>query len=185
MRVIQTALPGVLIVEPRIFEDSRGYFYESYNRREYSAQGITDSFVQDNHSRSIRGTIRGLHYQAPPGQAKLVRVVSGEVFDVAVDIRQGAPTYGQWVGIVLSAENRRQLYVPVGFAHGFCVMSDAADFLYKVTQYYSPEHERGIAWNDPDLAIEWPTDRPILSGRDQSHPKLAHTARDYAYGLSP
>jgi len=181
MRVIQTRLPGVLIIEPRVFEDVRGHFYESYNHREYAAHGVSEVFVQDNHSRSRRGTVRGLHYQIAPGQAKLVRVAVGEVFDVSVDIRHGSPTFGQWVGVVLSAENRRQVYVPVGFAHGFCVISDWADFLYKCSSYYDPEAERGIAWDDPDLSISWPTRSPLLSERDRHHPRLSEADRDYVY----
>jgi dTDP-4-dehydrorhamnose 3,5-epimerase len=142
--------------------------------------GIGDVFVQDNHSRSTRGVLRGLHYQMPPaGQAKLVRVVLGEVWDVAVDIRHGSPTFGRWVGVTLSAENRRQLYVPVGFAHGFCVISEVAEFLYKASSYYAPDLERGIAWDDPDLAIPWPVAGPTLSARDRSHPRLADAAHDY------
>lgn len=183
MRVIPTELPGVLIIEPRVFEDNRGFFFESYNAREFAQYGITDVFVQDNHSRSVRHTLRGLHYQAPPGQAKLVRVVHGEVFDVAVDVRWGSPTFGRWVSVILSAENKRQLYIPVGFAHGFCVLSESADFVYKVTSYYSPADERGIAWDDPDLAIPWPTDEPILSERDKHHPRLAEAPREYIYRL--
>lgn len=182
MQVIETKLPGVLIVEPDLYGDSRGFFYESYNYRGYAEQGIADKFVQDNHSRSMRGVLRGLHYQALPGQAKLVRVVLGQVYDVAVDIRWASPTFGQWVGVVLSAENRRQLYIPVGYAHGFCVTSDVAEFLYKVSSYYSPKHERGIAWDDPDLAIEWPARCPTLSERDRHHPRLAEANRDYVYG---
>ncbi|MCD6519118.1 MAG: dTDP-4-dehydrorhamnose 3,5-epimerase [Anaerolineae bacterium] len=181
MQVIETKLPGVLIIEPRVFEDRRGFFYESYNYREYAQRGIRDVFVQDNHSRSVKGVLRGLHYQAPPGQAKLVRVVVGEVFDVVVDIRWGSPTYGQWLGVWLSAENRRQLYIPVGFAHGFCVTSEVAEFLYKVSNYYSPPDERGIAWDDPDLGIEWPITEPILSDRDQHHPRLKDAPREFFY----
>ncbi|HHX63303.1 MAG TPA: dTDP-4-dehydrorhamnose 3,5-epimerase [Chloroflexi bacterium] len=182
MKVIETRLPGVLIVEPDVFGDNRGFFLESYSYRKYAEQGISDQFVQDNHSRSTRGVLRGLHYQSSPGQAKLVRVVTGGVYDVAVDIRHGSPTFGQWVGVTLSAENHRQLYIPVGFAHGFCVLSDVADFLYKVTSYYAPELERGIAWDDPDLAIDWPVDEPILSARDREHPRLIDAPRDYVYG---
>ena len=181
MRVIATELPGVLIVEPQVFEDQRGFFFESYNLARYAEHGIDVAFVQDNHSRSARGALRGLHYQAPPGQAKLVRVVAGEVFDVAVDIRWGSPTYGRWVGVTLSAENHRQLYVPAGFAHGFCVTSESADFLYKVTSYYAPAEERGIAWDDPALAIEWPVQDPVLSDRDRHHPYLADAPREYLY----
>jgi len=182
VRVIETKLPGVLIVEPEVHQDQRGFFLESYSQRRYEAQGITPRFVQDNHSRSARNTLRGLHYQTPPGQAKLVRVVVGEVFDVAVDIRFGSPTFGQWVGVTLSAENKRQLYIPVGFAHGFCVTSESAEFLYKVSSYYDPSAERGLAWNDPALAIAWPTSEPILSERDRHHPTLAQIKRDFVYG---
>ena len=184
MRVIETKLPGVLIIEPQVHEDKRGFFYESYNYREYTAQGIKDVFVQDNHSFSVRNTLRGLHYQAAPGQAKLVRVAVGEVCDVTVDIRWGSPTFGQWVGTVLSAENRRQIYIPVGFAHGYCVTSDSAEFLYKCSSYYSPPDERGIAWDDPDLAIQWPIRTPILSERDRRHPRLAQAGRNYTYPSS-
>ncbi len=181
MRVIETKLPGVAIVESTVFEDARGFFMESYNQRVYTEHGISDLFVQDNHSRSVRGTLRGLHYQAGVGQAKLVRVVVGAVYDVTVDVRWGSPTFGQWVSVELSAENRRQLYIPVGYAHGFCVISDVADFLYKVTSYYSPPDERGIAWDDPDLAIDWPIAAPILSERDRHHPRLAEAGRDFVY----
>lgn len=181
MQVIPTELPGVLIIEPRVFVDNRGFFLESYNAREFARHGIHDVFVQDNHSRSVRHTLRGLHYQAPPGQVKLVRVVQGEVFDVAVDVRWGSPTFGRWVGVTLSAENRRQLYIPAGFAHGFCVTSESADFVYKVTSYYAPADERGIAWDDPVLGITWPTTTPVLSARDREHPRLADAPREYIY----
>lgn len=182
MRVIQTTLPGVLIVEPDVFEDARGFFFESYSQKKYAEYGITDTFVQDNHSLSVRGTLRGLHYQTAPGQAKLVRVARGSVLDVAVDIRWGSPTFGQWVGVELSAENKRQLYIPVGFAHGFCVTSEIAEFLYKCSSYYAPQLERGIAWDDPDLAIAWPVPDPVLSDRDRRHPRLRDAARDWVYG---
>jgi dTDP-4-dehydrorhamnose 3,5-epimerase len=181
MQVIETALPGVLIVEPSVFGDSRGFFYESYSYQRYVEHGITVEFVQDNHSRSVRGVVRGLHYQTAPGQAKLVRVAVGSVWDVAVDIRWGSPTFGKWVGVELSAENYRQLYIPAGFAHGFCVTSDVAEFLYKVSSYYDAERERGIAWDDPDLAIPWPVESPTLSERDKHHPRLRDAARDYVY----
>ncbi|MFP3895727.1 MAG: dTDP-4-dehydrorhamnose 3,5-epimerase [Anaerolineales bacterium] len=181
MRVIETKIPEVLIIEPQVYEDDRGFFYESYSRRRYVSCGVKDIFVQDNHSGSKGGVIRGLHYQASPGQAKLVRVAVGEVFDVAVDIRYGSPTYGEWVGVTLSAENRLQLYIPVGFAHGFCVTSDIAEFLYRVSSYYAPEEERGIAWDDPDLSIDWPVQEPILSKRDRHHPRLCDAPRDYVY----
>jgi len=181
MRVIETELAGVRIIEPQVFEDRRGFFLESWNRQRFAAAGIVDDFVQDNHSRSVYGTLRGLHYQAEPGQAKLVRVVTGEVWDVAVDIRWGSPTFGKWVGVNLSAENHRLLYVPVGFAHAFCVTSEYADFLYKVTSYYAPADERGIAWDDPALGIPWPVREPLLSDRDRSHPRLADAPHDYVY----
>ena len=181
MKVIEAGLPGVLVIEPDVHGDERGFLYESYSYRRYAEYGITDTFVQDNHSRSVRHTLRGLHYQARPGQAKLVRVAVGEVFDVAVDIRWGSPTFGHWAAMTLSAENRRQLYIPVGFAHGFCVTSEVAEFLYKVSRYYLPLDERGIAWDDPDLGIEWPTRTPILSERDKSHPRLADAPRDHLH----
>jgi dTDP-4-dehydrorhamnose 3,5-epimerase len=181
MHVTQTELPGVLIVEPQVFKDRRGFFYESYSQQLYQGHGIEAQFVQDNHSRSSYGTLRGLHYQATPGQAKLVRVVVGEVYDVAVDIRQHSPTFGRWVGVTLSAENHRQLYIPVGYAHGFCVTSSAAEFLYKVSSYYDPQAERGVAWDDPDLAIPWPVQEPVLSDRDRAHPRLADAPGDYVY----
>jgi dTDP-4-dehydrorhamnose 3,5-epimerase len=181
MRVIETRLPGVLIVEPDVFEDARGFFFESYSYQRYAEHGIADTFVQDNHSLSVRGTLRGLHYQAAPGQAKLVRVARGTVFDVTVDVRWGSPTFGRWIGVELSAENRRQVYVPVGFAHGFCVTSEVAEFLYKCSSYYARPLERGIVWDDPDLAIAWPVADPVLSERDRRHPRLAESARDYEY----
>lgn len=181
MRIIETKLPGVLILEPTVYPDRRGYFYESYNYARYREHGIEDMFVQDNHSRSARNTLRGLHYQLMPGQAKLVRVAAGEVWDVAVDIRRGSPTYGEWVGVTLSAENHRQLYIPVGFAHGFCVTSPVAEFLYKVTSYYAPQLERGIAWDDPALAIDWPVSHPTLSDRDKTHPPLQDADNDFVY----
>lgn len=169
MNVITTALPEVLLIEPKVFGDDRGFFFESYNRRAFGeATGIDVDFVQDNHSRSANNVLRGLHYQIVQAQGKLVRVVAGEVFDVAVDIRRSSPNFGKWVGVNLSAANKRMLWVPPGFAHGFLVVSDAAEFLYKTTDYYAPQHERCIAWNDPDLAIDWPlTGEPVLSGKDQ------------------
>lgn len=157
MKAIRTAIPEVIVLEPRIFGDARGFFMESYNRRTFAElTGCDPDFVQDNHSRSARGVLRGLHYQIRQPQGKLVRVVSGAVFDVAVDIRRSSPTCGQWVGEVLSAENQRQIWVPPGFAHGFLVLSETADFLYKTTDYYVPEHERCITWDDPELAVAWP-----------------------------
>lgn len=169
MDVVRTDIDDVLVVEPRVFGDQRGFFYESFNQRDWEeTTGLKTRFVQDNHSRSSRGVLRGLHYQVAQIQAKLVRVVVGEVFDVAVDLRKDSRTFGQWVGVHLSAENKRQLWVPEGFAHGFLVLSEVAEFLYKTTDYYAPEHERAILWNDPDIRISWPLNTaPILSEKDQ------------------
>ncbi len=169
MKVTKTAIPDVLLIEPTVFGDERGFFYESYNERAWQEEtGLTTRFVQDNHSRSVKGVLRGIHYQIKQSQGKLVRVVLGEVFDVAVDLRKSSPTFGQWVGEVLSAENKRSLWVPEGFGHGFLVTSDAAEFLYRTTDFYAPEHERCIQWNDPDLAVQWPLDgTPQLSGKDE------------------
>ena len=172
MKVSKVGLDGVLVIEPKVFRDSRGIFYESYSEKKYEEHGIPNHFVQDNHSVSTQGTVRGLHYQVNPGQAKLVRVTRGEVFDVVVDIRKNSPTRGKWWSIRLSETNYLQLYVPVGFAHGFCVLSESAELLYKCSDYYSPENERGIIWDDPDLAIDWPTEQPVLSERDQTHPRF-------------
>ena len=170
MNVIQTEIPDVLVIEPRLFGDDRGFFYESYNERAFLDKiGISENFVQDNHSRSSKNVLRGLHYQIQQPQGKLVRVVVGSVFDVAVDLRKGSSTFGQWVGTYLSAENKQQLWVPAGFAHGFVVMSEYAEFLYKTTDYYAPQYERCILWNDPDLAIAWPIQsEPILSTKDRA-----------------
>lgn len=175
MNVIATRLPEVLIIEPKVFGDDRGFFYESFNARAFAeATGCALQFVQDNHSRSARGVLRGLHYQIEQAQGKLVRVIAGEVLDVAVDIRRSSATFGQWVGVRLSAQNHRQLWVPPGFAHGFVVLSDCADFLYKTTDYYAPAHERGLRWNDPTLAIDWPDCgvEPQLSVKDAVAPYL-------------
>jgi len=168
MRATPTAIPDVLVIEPKVFGDERGFFYESYNEKAfYEATGLDVRFVQDNHSKSARNVLRGLHYQVQQPQGKLVRVVQGEVFDVAVDIRKDSKTYGQWVGEILSADNKKQLWIPPGLAHGFVVLSETAEFLYKTTDYYAPAHERCIAWNDPDLAIAWPIDgMPSLSAKD-------------------
>ncbi len=166
MKVTPTALPEVLLVEPRVFGDARGYFFESYSARRYAEAGITATFVQDNVSRSRRGVLRGLHYQHPHGQGKLVGVLEGAVFDVAVDVRRGSPTFGRWVGECLSAENKRQLYLPPGFAHGFLVTSEDALFAYKCTDYYHPETERSIRWDDPRIGIEWPIEGPVVSVKD-------------------
>lgn len=174
MKVIPTRLAEVLILEPRVFGDERGFFYESFNARTFEeATGVRRDFVQDNHSRSARGVLRGLHYQIEQLQGKLVRVVAGDVLDVAVDIRRGSPGFGQWVGVRLSAENKRQLWIPEGFAHGFVVLSEYAEFLYKTTDYYAPAHERCIRWDDPELAIDWQFDGvPQLSAKDQAAPTL-------------
>ena len=168
MRGTPTAIPDVLILEPKVFGDDRGFFYESYNQQAFqAATGLDVTFVQDNHSKSARNVLRGLHYQVEQPQGKLVRVVQGEVFDVAVDIRKGSKTFGLWVGQILSAENKKQLWVPPGLAHGFVVLSETAEFLYKTTDYYAPSHERCIAWNDPDLAIDWQMQgEPLLSAKD-------------------
>lgn len=167
MNIIKTAIPEVLIIEPRVFGDERGFFFESFNQRQFNdAVGRQVNFVQDNHSRSAKGVLRGLHYQIKQPQGKLVRCSLGAVFDVAVDMRRSSATFGQWVGVELSADNKRQLWVPEGFAHGFAVLSDTAEFLYKTTDYYAPEFERCIIWNDPTLAINWPLQQPALSGKD-------------------
>ena len=175
MKAIPTGLPGVILLEPKVFGDDRGFFFESYNRRAFrEATGLDPDFVQDNHSRSARNVLRGLHYQVRQPQGKLVRVTSGEVYDVAVDLRRSSPTFGRWVGLTLSAANRRMLWVPEGFAHGFVVTSDHAEFLYKTTDYYAPEHERSLLWNDPALGIAWPVEgTPLLKPRDAAAPPLA------------
>jgi len=170
VQVTPTDLPGVLILEPQVFGDARGFFFESFNARDFAAAtGVDTPFVQDNHSRSVRGVLRGIHYQIQHPQGKLVRVIHGEVFDVAVDLRRSSPTFGKWTGVVLSAENRRHLWVPPGFGHGFLVTSAAAELLYKTTDYWHPEFERTLLWNDPTVAIDWPTEgAPILSAKDAS-----------------
>lgn len=171
MNVVKTAIPDVLILEPKVYGDSRGFFFESFNEKIFrEATGVKTQFVQDNHSRSARGVLRGLHYQIEQPQGKLVRCTQGEVFDVAVDIRRDSPTFGRWVGEILSAENKRQLWVPPGLAHGFLVLSEGAEFLYKTTEYYAPQLERAIIWNDPDLGIDWPLEGelPLLSPKDSS-----------------
>ncbi|MGK7901066.1 MAG: dTDP-4-dehydrorhamnose 3,5-epimerase [Hormoscilla sp.] len=171
MKIEATDIKDVSILEPKVFGDDRGFFYESYNQRVFAEKtGLSVEFVQDNHSRSAEGVLRGLHYQIQQPQGKLVRVVRGEVFDVAVDIRKSSPNFGKWVGCLLSAENHRQLWIPAGFAHGFLVVSEVAEFLYKTTDYYAPNHERCIIWNDPDLAIDWPLagKTPIVSGKDKA-----------------
>ena len=174
MKIIETALPDVLLLEPRVFEDERGHFFESYNKKTLKDLGIDYEFVQDNHSRSKKGVLRGLHYQIQQPQGKLVRVIEGEVFDVAVDIRKSSPTFGQWVGFNLSAANKRIAWIPPGFAHGFLTLSDVAEFLYKTTDYWAPEYERCIRWDDADIAIEWPFAASLMvSDKDKSGLKLA------------
>ena len=176
MKVLATSLPGVLLIEPKVFGDERGFFFESYNRRAFEqASGLDVDFVQDNHSRSARGVLRGLHYQVQQPQGKLVRVTSGAVFDVVVDIRGASPAFGRWFGCELSEQNRHMLWIPQGFAHGFLVLSDSADFLYKTTDYYAPQHERCIAWNDPTVGIDWPLagTTPSVSAKDATGLTLA------------
>lgn len=172
MKVSKTALAGVLMIEPAVFEDKRGYFMETYHQNRYKAAGISADFIQDNFSFSKQGTIRGLHYQLPNGQAKLVQVLDGEVFDVTLDIRRGSPTFGKFIGVHLSSENNRQLFIPAGCAHGFCVLSASALFLYKCSDFYTPQHERGVLWSDPDLEIDWPVETPQISDKDSSYPCL-------------
>jgi dTDP-4-dehydrorhamnose 3,5-epimerase len=173
MNVITTTLPGVLIIEPAVHRDERGFFLETYHAQRYRDAGLDAAFVQDNHSRSLRGTLRGLHWQIEHPQGKLVRVLLGEIFDVVVDIQPESPTFGQWVGASLSSDNFRQIYAPPGFAHGFCVTSDVAEVEYKCTDFYDPKAERGLIWNDPEVGVAWPVTDPILSPRDQRHPTLA------------
>jgi len=181
MNFTQTSLPGILLIEPKVFGDQRGFFLESYRRDVFEAAGIP-ALVQDNHSRSVRNTLRGLHFQHPHGQGKLIRVTTGAVYDVLVDVRRGSPTFGKWEGYELSAENKRQLWVPPGFAHGFCVLTDFADFLYKCTEYYHPESEHTLLWNDPEVGVEWPVDGPILSEKDKVGKRLGELGMlpDYA-----
>ena len=175
MKVTTLDIPGVLLIEPVLFRDQRGHFCETFHALRYAEAGLTERFVQDNFSHSIRGTLRGLHYQEPHAQGKLVMVVEGVVYDVVADIRRGSPTFGKWQGFELSSDNYRQLFVPPGCAHGFCVMSEQASVLYKCTDFYSPKDERGIIWNDPALAISWPVAAPLLSPKDQAYGTLAAT----------
>ena len=177
MKFTPLAIPEVVLVEPDVHRDDRGFFLETYQARKYAQGGIDAVFVQDNHSRSVRGTLRGLHAQVEHAQGKLVRAVAGSVFDVAVDIRLGSPTFGRWVGVELTAESFRQLWIPPGFAHGFCVTSDVAEFEYKCTDFYVPQAEIVVAWNDPEIGIDWPVEAPLLSARDAAAPALA-TQRD-------
>jgi dTDP-4-dehydrorhamnose 3,5-epimerase len=178
VRRLETALPEVLLIEPDVHSDARGFFLETYHQQKFEQLGIRDRFVQDNHSLSARGTLRGLHYQLRFAQAKLCRVIQGEVLDVAVDIRRGSPNFGKWVGAKLSAENKRQIYVPGGFAHGFVVLSETAEFLYKCSDFYHPEDEQGILWNDPELRIDWKIPDPTLSSKDQRNVSLAQISAD-------
>ena len=180
MKVIETTLPGVIVIEPKVFGDQRGFFQETYHAQRYREAGLDVTFVQDNHSRSRRGVLRGLHYQMIQMQGKLVSVTRGEVFDVAVDIRKGSATFGQWYGTHLNDENHRQMYVPPGYAHGFCVLSETVDFIYKCTDYYHPQSEKGVLWNDPEIGIEWPIsiDEVILSEKDQKNRRLSEVAKE-------
>jgi len=173
VRFIPASIPGVIVIEPDVHVDVRGFFLETYHSEKYRAGGIADVFVQDNHSRSMRGTIRGLHLQLQRPQGKLIRVIEGEIFDVAVDVRRGSPTFGKWVGVTLSAENFKQAYIPKGFAHGFAVTSAVAQVEYKCTDVYDSSSEIGISWDDPDIGIDWPMSEPVLSDRDKRHPRLA------------
>ena len=170
MNILSTSIEDVLIIEPEIFQDSRGFFTETYHQKRYQEYGIDGVFVQDNLSFSVRGTLRGLHYQSRYPQAKLVQAITGEIFDVAVDIRPDSPTFGKWTGVHLSNQNKRQLFIPEGFAHGFCVLSETAHFLYKCSAFYDPDDERGILWSDPDIRIDWPVKAPIVSDKDQRLP---------------
>jgi len=183
VNIIATNLIDAYILEPKVFEDHRGFFMETYNTQLLEKQGLTFNFIQDNHALSKEsGVLRGLHYQLEPyAQTKLVRVTSGAVYDVIVDLRHGSPTYGQWQGFTLSSDNKRQLLVPKGFAHGYCTLEENTEFLYKVDNYYSPQHDRGIAWNDPDLNINWPTPNPILSDKDTKHPHLQDLETQFIY----
>lgn len=185
MKIIQTTLKDVLIIEPKVFKDTRGFFMETYHQDRYIKGGINGSFVQDNLSYSVKGTVRGLHYQIRHPQAKLVQVIAGEIFDVAVDIRHASPTFGQWTGIHLSDQNKRQLFIPEGFAHGFCVMSDTALFSYKCSDFYHADDEGGILWSDPDIAIDWPVEDPIISEKDKHLPHLSDLPNEVLPATNP
>lgn len=180
-QVVELALPGLRLVRPQVHRDERGFFLESWSARAYAAAGLDVAWVQDNHSRSLRGVVRGLHYQSSPGQAKLVRVVAGSIFDVAVDLRPTSPTFGRWLGVDLDADRHEHLFVPAGFAHGFCVTGESAEVLYKVSSPYDPRTERTLAWDDPDLAIAWPVEVPLLSPRDRAGESFA----DYRRSVAP
>lgn len=185
MEIIQTSLPGVIVIKPDVHQDTRGFFMETYRADALDSAGIHECFVQDNQARSMRGVLRGLHYQLRRPQAKLCRVVAGEVFDVAVDIRLGSPTFGQWCGVSLSAENKLQIYLPRGFAHGYVVRSETADFVYKCSDYFDPADDRGVLWNDPAIGIDWDTPAPVLSAKDQQYCHLADIPRDLLPGYEP
>lgn len=185
MQVTPTRLPEVLLITPRVFGDSRGFFLETFHDGRYAEAGISRPFVQDNLSRSVQGTVRGLHFQEPHAQGKLVTVLRGAVYDVAVDVRRGSPTFGEWVAVELTEQNHAQLWIPPGFAHGFCVLSDFADFFYKCTARYAPQSERAIAWNDPALGIPWPVTQPLLSAKDAAAPRLADAPLLPEYNRSP
>jgi dTDP-4-dehydrorhamnose 3,5-epimerase len=178
---IDTKIDGLVLVQPKVISDDRGFFFETYRRNEYAGLGIDIEFVQDNHSRSVRGTIRALHFQLRPGQAKLIRCARGSVYDVAVDLRKESPTYGQHETFVLSDKNAQQVFIPVGFAHGFCVTSEEADVVYKVSSYYEGETERGIAWDDPAIGVQWPVDEPLVSDRDRANPRLEEIADELPF----
>ncbi len=181
-RFTVTHIPGVLVIEPQVFQDDRGFFMETYKRSEFAKHGIIEGFVQSNHSRSSKGVLRGLHYQREPKtQGKLVRALVGEVFDVVVDLRHFSPTYGNWLGISLSSQDKQMIYVPPGFAHGFCVISDSAEVQYMTTAEYAPDAEAGIIWNDPDVGITWPVNNPLISFRDRSWPRLRDADNDFSY----
>jgi dTDP-4-dehydrorhamnose 3,5-epimerase len=185
MKVSETGIPGLLIIEPQIFGDVRGFFLETWQRRRYLEHGVAGDFVQDNLSFSRRGVLRGLHFQNPCQQGKLVSVLAGEVFDVAVDIRRGSPSFGRWVGAILSGDNHKQLWLPPGFAHGFCVLSDTAYFMYKCTEFYNPAAEVGICWNDPDVGVDWPLKDVVLSEKDTKYPRLCEISPEMLPVYSP
>lgn len=178
MKFTEMSLPGVVLIEPDVFKDDRGFFMETHHQKKYAKEGIKKVFVQDNYSHSQKGVIRGLHYQLRHPQDKLVYVITGEIFDVAVDIRHGSPTFGKWVGTLLSAENKCQIFVPEGFAHGFCILSETADVLYKCTDFYSPGDELGVLWSDPTIGIDWSVEAPILSPKDSQYPGLKEISED-------
>ncbi len=178
LQILETSLPGVLIIEPRVFTDPRGFFMETYRQNSLAEAGVRETFVQDNHSRSSRGVLRGLHYQLRQPQAKLCRVAQGEVLDIAVDVRLGSPNFGKWVSVLLSGENHRQIFIPKGFAHGFVVRSETADFLYKCSDYFEAADDRGVLWNDPGIGIDWQIDDPIISDKDKRYLPLAEIAHD-------